>query len=91
MLVSKRKSARVRKKNPAKSTPLAFVGLVFDVIFSLAEKKSREKEHVTVACVVSAGGSEDDDSGEALTITVVIISTSSNARAQQKKPKKEKN
>ena len=41
----------------------------------------REKEHVTLACVVSVGGSEDDDSGEALTVTVVIISTSSHARA----------
>ena len=59
------------------------------MIFSLAEKIEREKEHVTVACVVSAGGSEDDDSGEALTITVVIISTSSNARAKKNEEREE--
>ena len=53
----------------------------------------KEKEHVTVACVISAGGSEVDDNREALTVTIVIISTSSKARARanKKKKKKEKN
>jgi len=85
--------ASARKKNPAGTTLFSFASLVFGcdalVGSERLRKKAREKEHVTLAYVVSASGSEDDDSGEGLTVTVVIISILSSART--KKKKKEKN